>query len=157
MEKLYAYYRELAEYVIQKYKPTKWYMLRYLSVIRKRYWGFYPYHLLSKQIRKCMSLGAHGEDVYEGVLRQVLTILFPEFNQDFYFFIVYSNEYEFWRLNFIYYKKRKKTIFEEQPFHSFDWENFYAGISKINQQQMKPVLQYEAELMQKAKDAVASL
>jgi hypothetical protein len=104
-----------------------------------------------------MSLGAHGEDVYEGVLRQVLIILFPEFNQDFYFFIMYSHEYEFWRLNFIYYKKRKRTIFEEKPFHSFDWGNFYADISKINQQQMKPVLQYEAELMQKAKDAVASL
>ena len=172
IEKLHAYYWELAEYIIKKYSPTKLDILEQLSVDRRNCLGIMcPYPLSNKQILKCISeYGAHEEECGWHIFERVAALVLTEFNKDMNFFTLFSRDFEFWRFNLTYYKRIQKTIFEDHTLPKFDWEawgaaidkranNFLLGIvdeedNNENDRQMQLLRAYGDKIMQIAKNAL---
>lgn len=167
------YCKELAEYFIEKYKPTK---LEILEVASKGGWKFwngekFPYPITKKQLSKYDSLGGDRECLLSTVYEYFLAYFFLEFDMDF--IVLFAFEREFWQLNLVYYKHKQKTIFEEYAFPKFDWDawgkaihnrakNFTLGIvdDKVIQEderQTQLLRSYGDKIMQIAVDAVAYL
>lgn len=121
------YCKEIADYLIEKYKPTK---LEILKVASNGGWGFwafsddakFPYRITKKQILKYDSLGGNREDFLSTIYRYFLLNLFPEFNKNEDFIVLYARDKEFWQLNLTYYTHTQKTIFEDYALPEFDWD-----------------------------------
>ena len=167
------YCKELTEYFIEKYKPTK---LEILEVASKGGWKFwngeeFPYPITKKQLSKYDSLGGDRECFLSTIYQYFLSSFFLEFDMDF--IVLFSFECEFWQLNLVYYKHKQKTIFEEYTFPQFDWEawrtaiynrakNFSLGIvdDKVIQEDEKQdqlLRAYGDKIMQIANEALADL
>ena len=169
------YCKELAEYFIGKYKPTK---LEILEVASKGGWKFwstekFPYPITKKQLSKYDSLGGDRECFLSTVYQYFLSCFFLEFDGNMDFIVLFAFERKFWQLNLAYYKHKQKTIFEEYSFPKFDWDawrtaiynrakNFSLGIvdDKVIQEDEKQaelLRAYGDKIMQIANEAVADL
>ena len=169
------YCKELAEYFIEKYKPTK---LEILEVASKGGWDFwagekFPYPITKKQLSKFDALGGDRECFLSTVYKHFLASSFLEFEKNMDFIVLFADNREFWRLNLAYYQRKKKTIFEEYAFPKFDWESWDAAIDnrvknfslrivddKVIQEyekQSQLLCAYGAKIMKIANEAVAYL
>ena len=169
------YCKELAEYFIEKYKPTK---LEILEVASKGGWKFwngeeFPYPITKKQFSKYDALGGDRECFLSTVYQYFLAYYFPEFDSDMDFICLFAYDREFWRLNLVYYKRKQQTIFEKYAFPTFDWEawgtaiynrakNFSLGIVddevlQEDERQTQLLREYGNKIMRIANDAVAFL
>lgn len=124
------YCKELAEYFIEKYKPTK---LEILEVASKGGWKFwstekFPYPITKKQLSKYDSLGGDRECFLSTVYQYFLACFFLEFDGNMDFIVLFAFERKFWQLNLAYYKHKQKTIFEEYSFPKFDWDAWRTAI-----------------------------
>lgn len=169
------YCKELAEYFIKQYKPTK---LEILEVASKGGWRFwsgekFPYPITKKQLVKYDLLGGDREDFLSTVYQYFLGYYFPEFNCDMNFIGLFAYECEFWKLNLNYYKQKQKTIFEDYTWPKFDWESWETAIcirakkfsleivdDKVIQEgerQSRLLREYGDKIMRIVNDAVACL
>lgn len=157
------YCKELAEYFIEKYKPTK---LEILQVASNGGWNFFggekfPYPITKKQILKYDSLGGDREEFLSTVYRYFLLNLFPEFNGNNDFIVLFAYNEEFWRLNLLFYKHKQKTIFENYDLPNFDWDawgkSIFSNDKKVFQEGMQLLREYDDQIMRIVHDAVACL
>ena len=169
------YCKELAEYFIKKYKPTK---LEILEVASKGGWKFwngekFPYPIIEKQLSEYDALGGDRECFLSAVYQYFLAYYFPEFDSDMDFICLFAYECEFWKLNLSYYRHKQKTIFEDYTFPKFDWDswetaicarrkNFSLGIvddkaTQEDERQTQLLREYGNKIMRIANDAVSFL
>lgn len=132
IEQLNAYYWELAEWAIHKYKPTKLDVLEKASIDGSCFLGrACPYPMLEEQINKCIFYyGEHEEMCEWKIFERIMALVLPEFKKDADFFTLFSRDYEFWKLNLQYYKQNNRTIFEDYELPVFDWKTWEYWLHK---------------------------
>lgn len=129
-----TYCKEVAEYYLQKYMPTKLEMLELASKNQKYCWlcgGDYsierwrailPGEFMNKQIEKLRSFNISMQHSIEEIFEWVMNFTFPELGGAEGFFKRFTWDHLFWQLNLQYYKRKQRTIFQDYQLPYFDWE-----------------------------------